>query len=240
MTQIKVALLCLCLTIPLSSKAFLFIDPINLIENTISANNSVQSLYNQIVTIKRQVETYKRNFTALGQFHYQDLGSTLQQLDEITRQGQSLSFTMQNVDSQFQKLYPNYSNQNNLPNYQQSYQQWNQSTSDTLQNSLQAIGVNMQSIQQEDALLKQLQSQSQTAQGRLQVIQVTNEIANENIRQLQTLKQLIATQANAQTAYMAHELSQRSYQQKALLTIINNTPSQFPTYQNNPEFGKLH
>ncbi|OGT50854.1 MAG: P-type conjugative transfer protein TrbJ [Gammaproteobacteria bacterium RIFCSPHIGHO2_12_FULL_41_15] len=227
------------LLLPVSSFAFLVIDPINLIQNTLSAKNSVSSLINQVQSIKVQLKSYQENSARLGQFHYQDMASVIRRLDSITRQGQSLSYAMQNVDGSFKKLYPNYTEGNVTENYPSAYKNWNQTTHTTLNNSLQSIGLNAESVQQEDALMRQLQTQSQTAQGRLQVMQVANEIATENTHQLVSLKHLIAAQSNAQTAYMAHHLSENSYQEQSLNKMTEQMPTHFPAYRNNAAFGKM-
>ena len=109
----------------------------------------------------------------------------------------------------------------------------------TFSNSLRAIGSNTESVQREDQLMQQLEAQSQSAQGRTQVMQTANEMAVENIRQLESLKHLIAAQSNAQTAYMASQVSKSSFRQKSLDEVVKQTPSQFPRYRNHRSFGKI-
>ncbi len=227
------------LFMPLCSNAFIFIDPVNLIQNTISAINSISLLVNQVRGIKSQIENYRQNLRHLGSFHYQDIGNVISQLDNITRQGQSISYAMQNVDSKFKQYYPDYSEQQDTTNYQQAYQGWNKTTMTTFSNSLRAIGSNTESVRKEDQLMQQLKAQSQSAQGRTQVMQTANEMAVENIRQLESLKHLIAAQSNAQTAYMASQVSKNSFEQKSLDEIVKQTPTQFPSYRNCSAFGKI-
>lgn len=227
------------LLLPICSNAFLFIDPVNLVQNTITALNSISTLTNQVRGIRRQIENYRQNLLHLGSYHYQDIGNAISQLDDITRQGQSISYAMQNVDAQFKHYYPDYSQQQNATNYSQAYQSWNMTTMTTFTNSLRAIGSNTESVQKEAQLMQQLKAQSQSAQGRTQVLQTANEMSAENIRQLESLKHLIAAQSNAQTAYMAQQVSQSSFRQKSLDEVVKHTPSQFPRYRNNNVFGKV-
>ena len=227
------------LLMPLCSNAFLFIDPVNLIQNTISASNSVTSLMNQVRGIRNQLQAYKQNIANLGSFHYQDIGNAISRLDGITRQGQSISYAMQNVDGKFRQYYPDYSGRQNATNYTQAYQNWNKTTMTTFSNSLRAIGSNTESVQKEDQLMQQLKAQSQNAQGRKQIMQAANEMSAENIRQLESLKHLIAAQSNAQTAYMAQQVSKNSFRQKSLDEVVKQTPSHFPRYKNCSAFGKI-
>ena len=47
----------------------------------------------------------------------------------------------------------------------------------------------------------------------MQAIQVGNMVATEQVAQTQKLRQLMATQINAQNAYMAHQVSQEAQAQ---------------------------
>lgn len=229
----------LFLFFPLISSGFVVIDPVNLIQNTLSAKNSVSSLINQMQSIKYQIKSYQENSARLGQYHYQDLGGIIQKLDNITREGQALSYAMQDQEQSFKTLYPNYTESNRDANYKNSYQNWNRTTHTTLNNTLKAIGLNTQSVHETDALMRQLQTQSQSAQGRMQVLQVANELSAQNIHQLEGLKHLIAAQANAQTSFMAHEVAKNSYQEQSLQTLTEHVSSDFPVYRENSAFGKL-
>ncbi len=231
--------LLIILSLPACSQAFLFVDPVNLVQNTTTATNSVSALINQAKSIEYQLKSYQQNMSHLGQFHYQDIGNKIRQLDNITQQGQSISYAMQNVDSQFKHYYPDYTQQQNATNYTQAYQNWNKTSMTTFSNSLRAIGSNTESVQKEDQLMQQLKSQSQSAQGRTQVLQTANEMSVENIRQLESLKHLIAAQNNAQTAYMAQQVSKNSFRQKSLNEVVKQTPTQFPHYKNCSAFGKI-
>ena len=68
-------------------------------------------------------------------------------------------------------------------------------------------------------------------------MQVANSIAQESVGQLQTLKRIIAAQANAQTAFMAQRVSQSSYEQKSLQTLIDSTETVAPTHHK--QFGLI-
>ncbi len=48
-------------------------------------------------------------------------------------------------------------------------------------------------------------ARSQSAVGRMQAIQAGNEIASQNVQQLQKLRDLLATQINMQSNYVALE-----------------------------------
>lgn len=229
----------LLLLFPIIGRAFVVIDPTNLIQNTLTAKNSVAALINQVKSVQYQLRSYQENAAHLDQYHYQDVGRMIQRLDEITRQGQALSYAMQDQDHQFKTLYPNYTESGQTTSYQQSYKNWNQTTHTTLNNTLKAIGLNTQALYETDTLMKSLQIQSQNAQGRMQVLQVANELSAQNVHQLEGLKHLMAAQVNAQTAFMAHEVAKNSYQEQSLQTVTEQLSTNFPTYRNNTSLGQL-
>ena len=61
--------------------------------------------------------------------------------------------------------------------------------------------------------LRELNALGQSTEGRMQAIQVGNMVATEQVAQTQKLRQLMATQINAQNAYMAHQVSQEAQAQ---------------------------
>ena len=76
--------------------------------------------------------------------------------------------------------------------------------------AMQAAGVNTRTFEDENAMLDQLVSRSQSAVGRQQAIQAGNEIAAQNVQQLQKLRDLVATQITLQGNYMAQQNERQS------------------------------
>ena len=66
-----------------------------------------------------------------------------------------------------------------------------------------------------------------------------NQIAAENVNQMQDLRQLVINQTNAQNAYMAYEVQKDQASDKAEEDYINNADDTYPAYKNNPEFGDI-
>ena len=81
---------------------------------------------------------------------------------------------------------------------------------DNARTAMQAAGVNTSTFEDENAMLDQLVSRSQSAVGRQQAIQAGNEIAAQNVQQLQKLRDLVATQITLQGNYMAQQNERQS------------------------------
>ncbi len=236
-----------CGLLALSSTAFAMgLDPysyLNYLQDLKTAINTAKTVSNQATEINNQlsmIQWQKTNSTALTDYQWQDIQGLIQKMDDQSQQGQALSYTAQNIDTKFRQKYPNYCNfTDGQTNYQQAYQQWNASTLDTLRASMDATQSSASHFQSEHEALMQLKNQGATSKGRLQALQVATEISAENVNQLQELKRIMMAQSSAQSAYMAYQVSQTSYQEKNLQTINDNISTNFPAYKNNPKFGKI-
>ncbi len=229
----------------INTSSFAIGDPftyLNYLEDLKTAANSAISLSNQAQQINNQIQNIRyqaQNSGHVSNYQYNRITQLMQQMDQMTNQGQSISYNASNIDKQFRAHYPDYSSHDNPQNYQRSYKNWNATTLNTINNTMQSNGMAAGDFQHESQLMNQLREQGQTATGRMQVMQVSTEIASENVNQLQELKRITLSQANAQNAYMAYRVSKESYHEKSLADIKKNTHSTFPPYQNNPRFGLI-
>jgi P-type conjugative transfer protein TrbJ len=133
----------------------------------------------------------------------------------VYNSAQSLGRNISNLDEQFRQQFKGYDSylnsigqgQNNMS---QRYRDWAQSGFDNARTAMQAAGVNTRTFEDENAMLDQLVSRSQSAVGRQQAIQAGNEIAAQNVQQLQKLRDLVATQITLQGNYMAQQNERQS------------------------------
>ena len=238
-----IVVLCGLLSWSLSSYALLSPNNYaNYLQNLKSAINSVTSLTNQARQIQQQFHTIQnqvKNSTSISHYQWHNIQNLMQQMSETSQQQHALSYSQSNLDQQFQTVYPDYIHQRPNHNDQQIKNRWHQTTLSTLQQSLKTLKVDAADFQRENALMNQLKQQGQSSTGRLQVLQVLSEIAAENVNQLQAMKRVMMTQANAQTAYMAYRVSQDAYQQRILTVLDHRLNTQAPRYQNHAAFGLI-
>jgi len=79
---------------------------------------------------------------------------------------------------------------------------------------LEAANLNTSTFETEGEQLNRMTTRSQSAVGRMQTLQAGNEIASQNVQQLQKLRDLVATQINMQGNHGSagrQGSSQRSY-----------------------------
>lgn len=222
-----------------SQNGWALIDPWSLpnyLQDLSTAINSATQVRQQLLSLKNEA----KNLGTVSDYRWQNVTQLLRQMDQASHQGKAISYQMSDVDTQFRQQYPDYTNSAyGQMNYSNAYKNWNDTTLDTLRSTLSASSVDAQNAQTEEQVLEQLKAQGRSATGRMQVLQVSTELAGENVDQLMQLKRLMMAQMNAQNAYMAYQVSKDSYNEQALKALVSHVDTQFPRYQENTHFGTL-
>jgi P-type conjugative transfer protein TrbJ len=117
--------------------------------------------------------------------------------------GQSLAYTLSNMDGTFRLRFPGYAS---TANYGQQYSQWGQTSLDSTLGALKAAGLQNDQFNSDAALLKTLQGQSTTAVGRMQAIEVGNQIAENQAEQLMKLRQLMMADMQSKAAFQSAQV----------------------------------
>ena len=156
----------------------------------------------------------------------------MQNIANVYHGTQTLGRNISNLDENFKRQFPGYQSylqssgkaSEMMPN---RYERWNKQGQDNARTAMQSTGMNISTFSAEDAHLNALVSRSQNSAGRLQAIQAGNEIAASNVQQLQKLRDLLATQIQLQSNYMAKEEERmaldNAIRQQRRSKTINNT-----------------
>jgi P-type conjugative transfer protein TrbJ len=158
-------------------------------------------LEKQVLMVENQLnqlaDMAKHGVTITSQL-FGAVGSDITNLRQIVNTGQALSYTMSNLDGTFRVRFPGYTSSTN---YGQSYQTWSQTSLDSTLGALKAAGLQNSQFDSDAALLKTLQDQSQSAMGRMQAIEVGNQIAENQAEQLMKLRQLMMADMQSKASY---------------------------------------
>jgi len=161
----------------------------------------IGSLEKQVLMVENQLtqiaDMAKHGITITNQL-FGTVASDITNLNQIVKTGQSLSYTMSNLDSSFRLRFPGYSSSTN---YGQSYQTWSQTSLDSTLGALNAAGLQNSQFNSDEALLQTLQGQSESAVGRMQAIEVGNQIAENQSEQLMKLRQLMMADMQSKASY---------------------------------------
>ena len=138
----------------------------------------------------------------------------LSMLSTILVQSQGLAGNMAQLNAQFQNTYAPY-NSSPLTNYALAYNNWASTTLKTINGSLNAAGYQGGMLQQEGLWMQQVQAMNRTSMGQDSLLQLGNTIGTQEVAQLQSLRQLMISNMQANAAVTAQEVNTQQAQQSA-------------------------
>jgi type IV secretion system protein TrbJ len=182
------------------------IDAANVVQTTISALKAIESVINEVEMIAnqvKQIETMIQNTQNYGRGVWDtEAQPRLLRLGQMIEQEQAIAYTMVNVDGLFRQRYPGY---RPVADWSREYDSWTRTTLDTLHGVLNSVHLHAEDFATEQGRIQALQGLSDSADGRMQALQLGNMMAGEQLQQLVKLRQLMMAQVNAQTVYMANQ-----------------------------------
>ncbi len=179
-------------------------------EQIIQESTSVSQLAQQAQQVKnslQQLVYQAQNLKNLPQNLWSQAYGDLNQLTNIASQSNGLSYALQNTTGSFQAQYPSFQPGQN---YEQQYQNWNQTTTNSIISALQQQGLQANNFASQQQALAAINQASQSATGRMQVLQAGNQIAAMQVTQLQQLGQIESANSDAQLAYMQQQTAEKS------------------------------
>jgi P-type conjugative transfer protein TrbJ len=219
------------------------IDTANLAQNIMTAARSLEEVNNQITQIQQYIQMLEyaaRNVATLPFSVLSQLQSSMMQLDSLMDQARSLSYSVNQLQQQFQDLYPNYSAAGNLNQaglLADAQARWAASV-DTYRHTMTVQSQIVSAIPADQADLSALVDQSQGAVGTLQAIQSGNQLLALQSHQLSATQDLLAASARAQAAdAMRHaeaENSAKAEWQRFYGSGVGYTSSQVQVFGGSP------
>lgn len=180
---------------------FAVIDPANLVQNILTAVRTLETVNNQIRQLQNEatmLTNMSRNLQSLDFNSLQRLRVTLATTQRLFQEAQGLAFQLARAQEQFAHLYPA------AYDALTSYEQLNTDRKTRWDNSREALAttVNMQAQAQEnladdEQVLADLVTRSQSAVGALQAVQSTNQLLALQSRQMMQGQQLQIAQDRA-------------------------------------------
>jgi P-type conjugative transfer protein TrbJ len=128
----------------------------------------------------------------------------LQQLGNTVQGGLSLAYTMQNLNSVYGQRFPGYAPQGT--NFSTQYQTWGKTVLDTVLGTLRAAGLQGNQLQSEQSILQGLRGLSGSAVGQMEAAQVGIQIGEQQVEQLQKLRELMLADLQSKAAFQSAEV----------------------------------
>jgi P-type conjugative transfer protein TrbJ len=176
-----------------------FLNNIELIHQTLKQADQLaaelQMLNNMVINLKNIPDQV-----------WSSIAHDLQGVMHVVQQGQALAFSASNISQEFKSKFPGFVQP---VNYTASYKSWSDTVMDSIRGSLAAASLQSHQFATEEATLAQLRVMSQSAEGRMQALQIGTQISVEQVAQLQKLRALVMAQMQAQDAYMAAQQQQK-------------------------------
>lgn len=165
----------------------------------------------QIEIALRQYEQLYQQGRMLTNMQWGDVGSSLAQLAGVIRQGQGLAYTMSNLDLVFKQAYPGYL-QNGV-GFNAQYGKWNQVNMDTISGVLKALNVAQAQLSSDQAIVRIIRNFSSSAVGQNQILQAGTMMADQQVQQLEKLRQIMMLQVQSEAVYQGRSINAESVQQ---------------------------
>jgi type IV secretion system protein TrbJ len=160
-----------------------------------------QQITNQVTQIQNQLQMYQnmlQNTASLPSRIWGQAQADIAQLAHLSQQGQSLAYSMSNIDDVFRQRFGTYdsfrSQMLNGSSLSQAYSSWSTTQRDTIASTLKTANLTADQLTADGNILKQLQDQSASADGQMRALQVGHSLASLQADQMMKLRALIAQQ----------------------------------------------
>ena len=180
------------------------------LKNIQQVANQITQINNQIQQISYALKSYNnmiQNTASLPGQVWGNVTSELNTLRSLVGQGRSLAYNLANVDqvvaARFKDFAAYQASPLNRANYATAYADWSKTNSDTIGAVLKTAGLQEGQFANEQATLQQLENMSMSSNGQQKSLQVANQIAVQQVQQLQKLRQLVMAQMSMQAAFNA-------------------------------------
>jgi P-type conjugative transfer protein TrbJ len=170
----------------------------------------------------QQLQYMIKNTTGGSAGVWQSDQSMLDELGGLIQQQGGLSYSLGNLQAQFQQQFPGYAVPQN-PDQQEA--QNIATTLNTLNGTLADAQGQAQNFANEQAQFAELEGMNRTATGRLQAIQVGNEIALQQAQQIQMLRQLVVAMINAQNVAAANRINGQAAEDASVQRWLSAGPT---------------
>lgn len=227
--------------VSLKASAMIVYDPVNWVENAAAAASMAKQIEQSVLQTKYQFEQLKRMKENLQTFHWKEVQGAINQLASDMERGKALAFSMQNLDGEFKKRFPGFEKSPaGRVDYHQKYGEWVNTNQDTMNNTMRSMGNQYHVLKDEKDLRNTLLSQAKTADGSLKAVQIGNEIAAEQVNQMQHLRQIMITQTSSMAEYQAFEAQKDAQKEKVMEEVMGKLDANASTkYDSRGGFGEF-
>ena len=137
----------------------------------------------------------------------------ISRLASVVQGGRALAYSMANLDAEFRNRFRGYGYSSRT--WFLDYRDWSQTSLDTTLGTLRAAGLQGSQLQSEQAVLDQLRGMAQSSDGRMRALQVSNQIAEQQVQQIMKLRQLMLADLQSKQAFQAVQIQHQAASEAA-------------------------
>ena len=185
------------------------LDPVNLVQNTMTAARTLEQINNQIRQLQNEAQmliNQARNLASLPSSVVGQLRANLATTQRLIAQAKGLAYQVSNLDAEFARLYPEQYAATVSGNqmFQDARQRW-KNTLNGLQTTMQMQAQASQNLSDDEGVLADLVGKSQSAVGALQAMQAMNQLLALQAKQSIQTQRLQITQDRAASLELARQ-----------------------------------
>jgi len=162
----------------------------------------IQNYETLVVMYQSQFEGYKRNLKktkTLLPKHWRLFSKSVTNLKKAIEFSEGMNLLASSYELEFKKKFPSYSTHS----IEDKYKKLRLQARDDISNSLKLLGIDTQDIEDEAAILKQLEIFSKSSATQKSAIEVANRVALTQIDILNELQKMITTQEEIQREFLS-------------------------------------
>ncbi len=187
----------------------------NWMEQLTEEGTFIEQLAKQAAQLQEQIQVVynqTRNLQGLPMDLWSGVLGDVQQLIQVAAQAQGVGYASQNIVGAFQQTYGTNAAQI-PPNYPQTLQQWTTDTNSQVQAALEQYHLDAGQFGSAQGALQGVELASQSAGGRMQVLQAANQISGLEVNQLEQLRQETMAGNSAMLSFIAKRNNARQQHQ---------------------------
>lgn len=181
--------------------------------NNLQLVNSYIRLGDQLQQEIRMVLDMTKNSQILPSQVFGPISTDIARLASIVQGGRALAYSMANLDAEFRTRFRGWGYSSRT--WYSDYRNWSQTSLDTTLGTLRAAGLQGQQLQSEQAVLDRLRVMAQSSDGRMQALQVANQIAEQQVQQIMKLRQLMLADLQSKQAFQAAQMQRQAASEAA-------------------------
>lgn len=171
-------------------------------EKVKSYAKQLEQLQQEVLQYQNMIERLKidtDNWTKLATSQWGDVMGDINKLAGAIKEGEAIAFSLANIDEVMREKFKGYTDFLDMKNlkldvFEQNYKEWSDTLHSTVRSTMKGTQLQYEDFKTEEATMKQLQSMNDNAVGQMQAIQVSNQIANQYVGQLQKMRALLMLQ----------------------------------------------